>query len=41
MDGIYKEKEHFVVYVKGERKCSADTYSEARSEYYDYTGITL
>lgn len=41
MDGIYREREHFVVYVDGVRKCSADSYSEARSDYYHYTGITL
>lgn len=40
-DGIFREKEHFVVYVQGVRKCSEDTYPEARSASYDYTGITL
>lgn len=40
-DGIYKKMEHYEVYVDGVFKCSADSYSEARSDYYKYTGIYL
>ena len=40
-DGIYKKWEHYEVYVQGVLKCSADTYAEARQDYYDYTGLML
>lgn len=40
-DGIYKVGEHFEIYVQGEFRCSADSYSEARNDYFDYTGYHL
>ena len=40
-DGIYYSYNHYEVYVDGVLKCTADNYSEARSDYFDYTGIRL
>ena len=40
-DGIYFSYNHYEIYVGGVLKCTADSYSEARSDYFDYTGILL
>ena len=38
-DGIYKKYEHYEVYVLGVFKCSADSYSEAQSDYDYYISL--
>ena len=40
-NGIYKNMEHYEVYVEGVFMCSADTRRDALDEYYNYTGIRL
>ena len=40
-DGIYKVFDHYEVYAHNAFIASADTYVDARLEYYDYTGIRL
>ena len=39
-DGIFKKCEHYEVYVQGVFMCSADSYSEARSDYDYYTSLS-